>query len=685
MSVENTTKEALAQPYLPGPRFPPDSLFDRATRHATLWLAWEKVRANNGAAGGDGMTVARYAPAAHGRLSRLSHDLRNGRYRPGPARRVFIPKPDGGVRPLDIPPVQDRIAQAAVAIVLTPLLDAEFEDSSFAYRPGRSVLQAVARVAKHRRAGFRWVVDGDITRYFERVPHEGLLSRLERSVSDAPLVDLIATWLEHHSHEGRGLPQGSPLSPLLANLYLDEVDEAIEGRGLRLVRFADDFLILCKDEALAAGAKARMAALLAEYGLELNAEKSRITSFDQGVRFLGHLFVKGMVVKEIPLDDMPPEDALAAAEQWTAAVTEAPDASVPDDPGAEAAAPPGRWAARQRVMYVLQPGRRLATAGESFVVREAETELARVAPHRVDRIELGRGVALDVEALDLAAATDTVVLRTDGWGRALGRWTPAGSGRAKRQLAQAALVLDPARRIALARRIVSGRILSQRTLLKRLSRGKPPPAFKAAATEAAPRLRRLARAAALDPKLGTTAALMGQEGAAAAIYWPLLALSLDKPEFFRGQRRRRQGEDPVNAVLDVLSGLLARDLEVALERHGLHTGFAVLHAAEDGVEALVHDLMEEFRAPVVEACALALFGRRALEAKHFDAWGDSWRLTGDGYSACIRGYEAWVARPVRGQRSGESMLWRGVMEEQALAYAAQCEDDTPYEPYRMDY
>lgn len=681
MSVEKSTKTALTQAWMPPPRFAPNSLFDQATRHETLWSAWEKVRANNGAAGGDGVTIQRFEPTAHGRLSRLSHDLRHGHYTPGPVRRVLIPKRQGGTRPLDIPPIQDRIAQAAVAEILTPLLDAEFEDASFAYRPGRSVMQAIQRVAKHRRDGFRWVVDGDIQRYFERIPHDRLLARLERSVDDAPLLDLIGTWLEHHSLAGRGLPQGSPLSPLLANLYLDDVDEAIMGRGLRLVRFADDFVILCKNEAMAEDALARMAALLAEHGLELNAARSRITSFDQGLRFLGHLFVKGMVVKEVPPDDFPDEAALKASMALADAADEDQDLQ---EPGAAREAP-GRWAARQRVLYVLQPGRSLSAEGESFVVREQGSALLRLAPHRVDRIELGRQVGLDAAALDLAAATDTVLLRTDGWGRALGRWTPGGSGRARRQLAQAAVALDPARRLGLARSIVGGRIQSQRTLLKRLARGRKGEDFTAGVIKAAPRLSRMARATLLNPRLDTPAALMGQEGEAAALYWPLLAASLGKPEFFGGQRRRRRGEDAMNVVLDLLSSLLARDMEVALERHGLHTGFAVLHAAEDGVEALVHDLMEEFRAPIVEACALALFGRRALERQHFEAWGDSWRLTQEGYGACIRGYEAWVARPVTGQRSGTKMVWRGVLEEQALAYAAYCEDGAAYEPYRMDY
>jgi CRISP-associated protein Cas1 len=149
------------------------------------------------------------------------------------------------------------------------------------------------------------------------------------------------------------------------------------------------------------------------------------------------------------------------------------------------------------------------------------------------------------------------------------------------------------------------------------------------------------------------------------------------------------GADPLNAVLDLLSSLLARDLGVAIRRHGLHAGFSVLHSAADGVEALVFDLMEEFRAPIIEACALALFGRKALDKGSFSLWGEGekrmWRLTREGYAACIRGHEAWLARPVRGQRSGHEMLWRGVFEEQALSYADHCRGGPTYVPYRLDY
>ena len=215
-------------------------LFDHVASIVMLSRAWDRVRANAGASGGDNVTIERFAAAADHRIRRLAYDLRSGRYVPGPFRRVYIPKDSGGFRQLDIPCVADRIVQAAAALVLDPILDAEMEPSSFAYRRGKSVAQAVARIAALRRAGFTHVVDGDIRSCFENIPHEPLILRLERSVNDPVLVDLIWLWIEAFSPAGKGIPQGSPISPLLANLYLDEIDEAIEGKGVRVVRFADD-------------------------------------------------------------------------------------------------------------------------------------------------------------------------------------------------------------------------------------------------------------------------------------------------------------------------------------------------------------------------------------------------------------------------------------------------------------
>ena len=253
------------------------NLFAAATRLEMLEAGWARVRANAGCAGSDGVTIERFAERAGQRLLGLMTRLRDGSYRPRPLRVFDIPKADGDRRRLAVPAVVDRVAQTAVAMTLMPIVEPELDAASFAYRPGRSVQQAVRVIDQHRKAGFTQVVEGDIERYFDRVPQGLLLGKLETLLAGRPgaaaLVDLIGLWLEAAGVDletpGVGIPQGSPLSPLLSNLYLDAVDEAFaaERRELRFVRYGDDFVILTKKPEAAAAALERMRRLLAEHGL----------------------------------------------------------------------------------------------------------------------------------------------------------------------------------------------------------------------------------------------------------------------------------------------------------------------------------------------------------------------------------------------------------------------------------
>lgn len=654
------------------------NLFERASRFDTLWRAWERVRANNGAAGGDGVSCDRFAVRAENSISRLSHALRHGLYRPAPVRRVEIPKRSGGTRPLDIPSIVDRVAQGAVAATIGPVVDAELEDSSYAYRPGRSVAQAIQKIASLRRQGFQWVVDGDIVRYFERIPHDRLLSILDRHLSDERLVDLVGIWLEQHSPVGVGIPQGSPLSPLLANLYLDGVDEAIEGKGIRLVRFADDFVILCRDQDLANTALERMRLLLAQNGLELHPEKTRLVSFDQGFRFLGHVIVRSMVWKEVGLDDTPTADVVEATERVLAAALAGPTSE-----DAEASLPAeearGRWSPRRRVLYLVEPKRRLATDGDHFVVLDGEARIHDLPCGRVDRIEIGPAVDIDIDALDLGARSDTEIVRVDGRGFTLGRWVGNAPGNAERHLRQAAAVLDERRRAEIASGFVSGRIFNQRVLLKRLDRDRRHPDHEAVAM----RLGRLARKTEKLPM--PVASLMAHEGEAAALYWKMLGSLVGAPWSIDGRRRRRVGADPFNVVLDVYSSMLLRDCRSALERAGLHPGYAFLHSADVGEDALSWDLAEEFRAPVVEAGAAAAFSRKVLRDGAFEQSPNGYRLTREGWKAAIRHFEGWLQRPIMDPLDGERTFWRGLVDRQAERLAAAIESAGAYQPYHMDY
>lgn len=673
---------------------PPDrparhALYTAATRLDTLEIAWHRVRANAGAAGGDGVTVDQFDQAASVRLISLHKALRDGSYAPGPVRRVAFPKPLGGQRVLAIPTVTDRVVQTAVTDVLVPVLEPTFEDVSFAYRPGRSVAQAVDRIRVLRDDGYTWVVDGDIERCFDSIPHAPLLADLERHVNDPALVDLIAVWLEHAGDNGVGLPQGSPLSPLLSNLYLDALDEdalaAAFGPGVRLVRYADDFVLLCRSEKAAIRALAGVEAALSALGLMLHPDKTRIISFDAGFRFLGHLFVKSMVLRS------PAHEAGGAGPDGAAAVLRAlahqdqQEAAAAARHDAESAA---GLAPITRVLYVMEPGRRLDLRNRSLtVIDAAETELIALGPGRVGRVEIGPAAGVSDAALRACLLDGIPVHLVDGWGQVVGACLPPGRNRAGLHLAQARLVIDEAARTATAKVLVAARIHNQRALLRRLNRSLQ----DSEVTAVAVRISRILRKVEVRPDV---AAVMRVEGEATALYWSALARLLRAP-WRLDRRRRRPPPDPVNLVLSWLSALLLREIAVLVVRHGVHPGFGVLHGTRDDHEGCVYDLAEPLRGPVVEALTMTLFNQRHLKREHFTAettaptenaaGAEGCRVLPEGRRVIIREWEAWLDRPIQSPRSGNRLKWRGLMEEEVLAFARHVLGDAEYRPYRMDY
>ncbi|WP_413204155.1 CRISPR-associated endonuclease Cas1 [Rhodospirillum sp. A1_3_36] len=661
-----------------GKRPPRHSLYEQATRLDSLEAAWHRVRANAGAAGGDGVTVGLFDEGAAVRLLSLHKALRDGSYLPGPIRRVSFAKADGGERVLSIPCVVDRVVQTAVTDALVPHLEPEFEDASFAYRPGRSVVQAVERVRALRGKGYLWVVDGDIERFFDRVPHGPLLAALDVHVDDPALMDLIAVWLEHAGEGGLGLPQGSPLSPLLSNLYLDDLDEAAQdaafGPGVRLVRYADDFVLLCRTEARARAVLERVGETLAALGLSLNRDKTRVVSFDSGFRFLGHLFVKSMVLRS-PAGEDPDQDGGASALLRALAHEDDREAEQGARRDAEESA---GLSPVTRVLYVMERGRTLALRNHSLTVREGEAELLAIAPGRVGRVEIGPAAGVEDEALRACLTEDIPVHFVDGWGRSVGDCLPPGRDRAGLHLAQARLVLDPVARAAAARSFAGARIHNQRALLRRLNRSLKDKETAAAAARIGRLIRKL-------PIQGDVAAIMGVEGEAAALYWPALARLLREP--WRLDRRRRQPPpDPVNLVLSWLSALLIREVEVLISRHGVHPGFGVLHGTRDTHQGCVYDLVEPLRGPLVEALTMTLFNQRHLKVDHFDRSDpDRCRILPEGRREVIRGWEAWLDNPIRSPRDGRRLKWRGLMEEEILSFARSLRGAGEHIPYRMDY
>ena len=212
-----------------------------------LAVAWKRVKANKGSAGVDGRTVQDTGEYLKSAWPDIRQRLLDGSYKPEPVRRVGIPKPGGGTRELGIPTVTDRLIQQALLQVLQPLIDPTFSEHSYGFRPGRSAHQAVLAAQAHVQAGYRTVVDVDLEKFFDRVNHDILMDRLAKRIADKRALRLIRRYLQAgilthgvHSERIEGTPQGGPLSPLLANVLLDEVDRELERRGHRSVRYADD-------------------------------------------------------------------------------------------------------------------------------------------------------------------------------------------------------------------------------------------------------------------------------------------------------------------------------------------------------------------------------------------------------------------------------------------------------------
>jgi RNA-directed DNA polymerase len=286
------------------------SLGDKTFSVKALGAAFARVKANAGSPGVDGWTVERFELDRAGQLAHLHETLMEGSYSPKPVRRVWIPKPGSNEkRPLGIPTVRDRVVQTSVRATLEPIFEREFRDSSYGFRPGRSCKQALHKVWFALKAGKRYVVDADLKRFFDTIPHEVILSGLKEKITDGKILGLIGAYLaqgvmedgllspDEREMEEAGTPQGSPLSPLLANIALHGLDVLVEDSGFEIVRYADDFVILCETKDKAQSALEAVREWTVRNGLELHPEKTGIVDYGAGesFEFLGFEFRKDRV------------------------------------------------------------------------------------------------------------------------------------------------------------------------------------------------------------------------------------------------------------------------------------------------------------------------------------------------------------------------------------------------------
>jgi len=271
------------------------SLIDKVWNWRNLNEAWAKVKSNKGAGGIDEVSIVQFERNLEQNLNEIQRLLRQDRYKPKPVKRVYIPKPDGKQRPLGIPTIRDRVVQQALKNVIEPIFEAEFSDSSFGYRPGKNAKQAIERIEAIRDEGHEWIVDADIKAFFDTVNHEKLIDAVAERISDGRVLRLIRSFLKADIMEqgvGRaknviGTPQGGVISPLLANIYLHYFDERMAGFGYEVVRYADDFIVLCGSKEEARVALSQVEKVLRELELTLHPEKTRLKNIREGMDFLG--------------------------------------------------------------------------------------------------------------------------------------------------------------------------------------------------------------------------------------------------------------------------------------------------------------------------------------------------------------------------------------------------------------
>jgi RNA-directed DNA polymerase len=274
-------------------------LFDKVFAERNLLAAFQQVASKDGAAGVDHVSVAQFERALPESLWEVSDQLKNGTYQPQSIRRVHIPKPGTNeTRPLGIPTVRDRMVQAAVVNVIEPIFERDFAEHSYGFRPGRGCKDALRRVDELLKAGYVHVVDADLKGYFDSIPHDGLMSRLKEKVADGPVLSLIESFLKANILDGleewspaTGAPQGAVLSPLLSNVYLDPLDHMVARSGFAMVRYADDFVILCRTPEEASRALDLVRTWVSENGLTLHPTKTKVVDArSDGFDFLGYHF-----------------------------------------------------------------------------------------------------------------------------------------------------------------------------------------------------------------------------------------------------------------------------------------------------------------------------------------------------------------------------------------------------------
>jgi CRISPR-associated protein Cas1 len=670
---------------------PTESLLDRVLRPQVWETAAKIVLANAKASRPE---VAREAPRATGRVRAL---LREGRYRCAPYHGVKIPKETGGSRQLTIPStLEDKLAQTAAQEVLGPVLDTLLEECALAYRKGRSRLMAKHALDEARRAGTTHILRGDIHHFFDALPWERLEAKLSAFFPNDPLLPVLSQWLRADVvQEGKRLPrasgiaQGAPISPVLSNFFLDEFDEAMMLLGFRLVRFADDFVVECPSQEAALQARASAQEVLARLGLSLHAEKTAVTSFKEGFRYLGYWFseeeARDLSNKELAAANWPSAQRLAAA-RWVARhgsagarETRGDDALIPGEGATGEMAPLALIGdtlpepALRSAFTVLTPYTQIWLRAGNLVLHHEDKGLHQEIPLRtVRQLTFVGPQRPSLPSLLAMAEAGIPVLFCRSNGEPIAH---LGGAQADWGLwaAQGAKAADPAARLSFARGLVQAKLANYAALV---------------VEKALPRKERVARDIRMQESACKDAndveALMGHEGAGAKAYFAALKAELD-PAWGFEKRVSHPAPDGINAMLSFGYSLLANHCATAIIAAGLNPAWPFFHSPQGNKLALAWDLQEEFRF-LVDRMVLALLRRNEIRPSDFgpDPAGPArCRMGPSAVRTFVGEFESRMLESFTPKGAGAARTYRQEMDDQAWALREWVEGKREnYSPFR---
>jgi CRISPR-associated protein Cas1 len=609
-------------------------LLVRAASQQALLDAWSTVHQRLTADGAEPATVRRFERTAAKAIAELSTALLAGRWRPARVQPIDIDKPSGGRRRLAVSTIPDRIVERAVLEVLDEVVDPVLLPWSFAFRRGLGVDDAIRAVLDQRDDGGGWVARGDFRDCFARIPRAGVIERLAQVVDDPALIEVVRL-LVYRPELGAGgsaalgLHQGSALSPILANLFLDRFDRDMLARGWRVVRFADDWSVVVDDQSMGERALDAAVQVATSLRLELTPAKCSVRSFAEGVPFLGQVLTEGTGSRS-----------------------------------------DRRHHPKATTVFVTEQGSLVRSRGERLKVVKGDDVLLAVPYRKVRELVVCGRVGLTTPLLEQALTRGIDVVLLSETGRYIGRIHGESSGNAFVRRDQYRAADDPEVRLDLARRFVRGKVSNMRSgVLRHTRRG----ARAAGPGDLVRVADRLERARGRVDEMTSIDELMGLEGSATREYFQAVGFLAGERWGFTA-RRRRPPPDPVNSMLSFGYTLLMQEVHGALESAGLDPYAGFLHATRSGSPALAFDLVEEFRPVLVDAVVLRLARSPALDASSFvldDGPPVSCRMTAPTRKAFLAAYERRMLTLVTHHGSGRRVSWRVCLALQARALAAE--------------